>query len=91
MNSIFIPATRHRIPLKLAITGQAGSVKTHSAILLAKGLADGGKIAVADSENKSASLYADRFKFDVLNISPPFTETKYIRRSKRLLARVIGP
>jgi hypothetical protein len=78
MTSIFIPATRCRIPLKLAITGPAGSVKTHSAILLAKGLADGGKVAIGDTENKSASLYADRFKFDVLNISPPFTEAKFI-------------
>jgi hypothetical protein len=74
----FTKATRHQMFLKLAITGPPGSVKTYSAIRLAIGLANGGKIAVLDSENKSASLYADRFNFDVLDISPPFTESKYI-------------
>jgi hypothetical protein len=78
MSNKFNRATRHKVYLKLAITGPAGSVKTHSAILLARGLADGGKVAVADSENKSASVYSDRFKFDVLDISPPFTEQKFI-------------
>ena len=74
----FSQATRKRVFLKLAITGPTGSVKTYSANLLAAGLADGGKIAILDTENKSASLYADRFKFDVLDVSPPFTETKFI-------------
>src|SRR5271166_973059 len=73
-----MPATRHKIFLKLGLTGPTGSVKTFSANLMAAGLADGGKIAVLDTENKSASLYADRFKFDVLDVSPPFTETKFI-------------
>jgi hypothetical protein len=53
-------------------------VKTFSANLLAAGLADGGKIALLDTENKSASLYADLFKFDTLDVSPPFTESKFI-------------
>jgi hypothetical protein len=74
----FMPATRHRVFLKLGITGPTGSVKTFSANLMAAGLADGGRIAILDTENKSASLYADRFKFDVLDISPPFTESKFI-------------
>jgi hypothetical protein len=76
--SNFNKATRKRVFLKLAITGPTGSVKTYSANLLAAGLADGGKIAFLDTENKSASLYADRFEFDVLDILPPFTETKFI-------------
>jgi hypothetical protein len=74
----FNRATRHKMFLKLGITGPPGSAKTYSAIRLAIGLANGGKIAVLDSENKSASLYADRFNFDTLDISPPFTEAKYI-------------
>jgi AAA domain len=74
----FIKATRHKVPLKLAITGPSGSVKTYSANLLATGLANGDKVALLDTENKSAALYADRFNFDVLDISPPFTEAKFI-------------
>jgi len=79
MNS-FSKATRQRVYLKLAITGPAGSGKTHSSILLARGLAWGehGKIALADTENRSASLYAHRFEFDVMDIDQPFTETKFI-------------
>jgi hypothetical protein len=76
--SKFNRATRQKVFLKLAITGPAGSVKTFSALLLAIGLANGGKVALLDSENQSASVYADRFKFDTLNLSPPFTEQKFI-------------
>ena len=76
--SKFTRATRHKVFLKLAITGPAGSVKTVSALLLAIGLANGGKVALLDSENKSASVYSGRFKFDVLDVSPPFTEQKFI-------------
>jgi hypothetical protein len=77
--SKFQKATRHKVFLKLAITGPPGSVKTLSAILLAIGLANGGKIALVDSENKSASIYSDRYKFDVLDLSPPFSEEKFIQ------------
>jgi hypothetical protein len=76
--SKFTKATRRKMALKLAITGPAGSVKTYSANLLASGLSDGGKIALLDTENRSASLYADLFKFDVLDIAPPFTESKFV-------------
>jgi AAA domain len=76
--SKFNKAARQRVFLKLGLTGPTGSVKTFSANLLATGLANGGKIALLDTENKSASLYADRFSFDVLDISPPFTEGKFI-------------
>jgi hypothetical protein len=76
--SKFNRATRRKVFLKLAITGPAGSIKTLSALLLATGLAGGGKIAMIDTENKSAAVYSDRFTFYVLDISPPFTEQKFI-------------
>jgi len=47
-----------------------------SSLLMAMGL--GNKIAVIDTENNSASLYSTLCDFDVLNISPPFTEAKLI-------------
>lgn len=72
----FVRAERKKAKLKLAITGPSGSGKTMSALRLAKGL--GGKIALIDTENGSASLYADRFEFDSLELSPPFTTEKYI-------------
>lgn len=68
---MFAPAKKEEVPLKLAISGASGSGKTYSALRLARGLVGPtGRVAVVDTENKSASLYADRFKFDVCNVAP---------------------
>lgn len=75
--SIFKPAERKQVKLRLAFTGPSGSGKTYSALLVASGI--GKKIAVVDTENKSASLYADKFKFDTLEIEPPYTTDKYLK------------
>lgn len=74
MSNPFQKATRSQVFLKLAITGVTGSGKTYSALRLAKGLLDGTdkRIAFLDTENDSASLYSDKFDFDVIAISPPF-------------------
>lgn len=77
---MFQKASRKRIKLKLALTGPAGSGKTTSAIRLARGLAGpDGKVAVIDTENGSASLYSDRYDFDVCEITPPFEHQKFIQ------------
>lgn len=74
----FKRATRKRVKLKLAITGPTGAGKTYSALRLATGLADGKPIAFIDTENGSASLYSDRFAFDVMDMSAPFSHEKFI-------------
>lgn len=74
---MFKKAVRSQAKLKLAITGPSGSGKTFSALRLAKGM--GGRIAVVDTENGSASLYSDRFDFDALEMYPPFSTEKYIQ------------
>jgi hypothetical protein len=71
----FKPATRTAIKIKLAISGPSGSGKTMGALALAKGL--GKKIALIDTENGSASSYAGRQAFDVLELGPPFTSKRY--------------
>lgn len=76
---MFKKASRKRIKLKTAITGPAGSGKTTSSIRLARGLAGpDGKIALIDTENGSASLYSDRYDFDVCEIAPPFDHQKFV-------------
>ena len=76
---LFKKATREKVFLKLAITGPSGSGKTYSALRLARGLVGpSGKIALIDTENRSASLYADRFDFDSLEIAPPFDNEKFV-------------
>lgn len=75
--SLFKKAQKKKVKLKLALMGPSGSGKTMSALRLAKGL--GGKTAVIDTENGSASLYSDHFEFDVCELSPPFTTEKYMQ------------
>ncbi|HPG59480.1 MAG TPA: ATP-binding protein [Candidatus Wallbacteria bacterium] len=60
----------------MGISGAAGSGKTYSALKIAAGI--GGRIAVIDTERSSASLYSDRFDFDVLDMEPPYSPEKYI-------------
>jgi hypothetical protein len=76
----FKKAVRTQVKLKIAITGPSGAGKTMSGLLIAQGM--GKKIAVIDTENSSASLYADRFNFDTLCIYAPYTVQKYIDAMK---------
>jgi hypothetical protein len=71
-------AMRKQAKIKLALQGPSGSGKTYSALLLAAGLTEFSKIAVIDTENHSADLYAHLGDFNVLQLSKPFTPERYI-------------
>lgn len=71
-------AQRKQAKIKLALQGPSGSGKTYSALLLAAGLTNYSKIAVIDTENHSADLYAHLGDFNVLQLSKPFTPERYI-------------
>ncbi len=77
---MFKKAQRIQAKLKIGLSGPSGSGKTFSALRLANGISN--KIAVIDSERKSASLYSDRFDFDVVDLEPPYTTEKYIEAIK---------
>lgn len=63
---MFKKATREKSRLRAALVGPSGSGKTYTALALATSIADGGTIAVIDTERGSASKYAGRpFDFDV--------------------------
>ncbi len=72
---------RKRAKIKMALQGSAGSGKTYSSLLLANGLTNGNfsKIAVIDTENGSADLYAHLGAYNVLTLKPPFTPENYIK------------
>lgn len=72
--------------IKIALSGVAGAGKTMSALRMAVGLADGGKILLADTENASADLYAQHFDFDKVDIAPPFEHTDFIEAAKMAVA-----
>ena len=63
----FQKAEKRQAKLRLALIGPSGSGKTYTALAIAKGF--GGRIALIDTEHQSASLYADLFNFDTLQLS----------------------
>ena len=70
---------RKKAKIKLAIEGCSGSGKTYSSLLLASGITSWDKIAIIDSENGSADLYANLGNYNVLALETPFTPEKYIQ------------
>lgn len=77
---MFKKAEKKKQKLRLLIEGPSGAGKTLTSLILAKGL--GGKVAVLDTENGSASLYADMFEFDTVVLEPPYTPERYIETIK---------
>lgn len=71
---------RKKAKIKMALQAPSGAGKTMSAILLAKGLcnADLSRVAVIDTENGSADLYAHLGNYNVISLRPPFTAQQYV-------------
>lgn len=87
-------ATRQKAKIRLGLSGPSGSGKTASALLMAYGLTgDWSKIAVIDTENNSADLYANHTiesdggkfvigEFQVLPFEKPYSPERYIEALK---------
>jgi hypothetical protein len=85
----FKRAQRVQARLLLAMSGVSGSGKTMSSLRVAKGIVQAlidtgqiqggieGKIALIDTERRSASLYAHVAPFDTLELDPPYTVDRY--------------
>lgn len=72
-------ATRKQVKLKVGFSGASGFGKTYSALLMAYGVTgDWSKIAVIDTENGSADLYANLGEYNTLTLAPPFSPERYI-------------
>lgn len=71
---------RQKAKIKLAIQAPSGAGKTYSSLLIAKGLTDNdlSKVAIIDTENGSADLYAHLGEYNVLTLKPPYTPESYI-------------
>lgn len=77
-------AVREKTFTLTSIAGPSGSGKTYSALLYARGLVGPqGKIGFIDTENKRSRFYADvAGGFDVIDLDPPFTSSRYIQAIK---------
>lgn len=76
---MFQKATKTQSRLRLALCGPSGSGKTFTALNIAQHL--GNTVAVIDTEHGSASKYADRFDFDVCDLTDHHL-AKYIEAIK---------
>ena len=74
----FVKAEKRRAKLRLALDGPSGSGKTWTGLTTATALAGNGRVAVIDTEHGSASLYADRFDFDVMELNGNYDPAKYV-------------
>lgn len=76
-------AQRHQVKLRIGLSGPSGFGKTYSALLMAYGITnDWNKIALIDTENKSASLYSHLGDFNVLSLDEPFAPERYLEAIK---------
>lgn len=75
----FKKASKKQAKLRCALFGPSGAGKTYTALSIASGM--GSKIALIDTERGSASKYADRFEFDVIDLLDP-TIDNYIAAIK---------
>ena len=76
----FVPAEKSQLKARVMISGAAGSGKTMAALELASAL--GNRVAVIDTENGSAALYSDKYKFEMLNLQPPYPPEDFIQAIK---------
>lgn len=76
-------ATRQKAKIRLGLSAVSGGGKTFSAIKIAEGLCgDLSKVAIIDTENGSADLYAHLGPYQVLTLTAPFTPERYIEAIK---------
>lgn len=73
-------ATRTKAKIRLGLSAVSGGGKTYSAIKIAKGLSRGdlSKVAIIDTENGSADLYAHLGNYNVLTLQAPYTPERYV-------------
>jgi len=70
---------RKQAKIKMALQAPSGSGKTMGALLIAFGITnDWNKVAVIDTENGSADLYAHLGSYNVLSMKLPYSPESYI-------------
>lgn len=75
-------SSKQKVKIRLGFSAVAGGGKTYSALLVARGMTTWDKIAVIDTENNSADLYADLGDYNVLPLSSPYSPENYIKAIK---------
>ena len=82
MGFTFKPASRVQTPIIVGLAGPSKSGKTFSALRIAKGLANGGKIAMINTEGPRGHQYADVFEYEKCDLTEPFSTKRYTEAIK---------
>jgi hypothetical protein len=82
MSIEFREARRANVPLLILLAGGTASGKTESALRLATGIANGGRICVIDTEHGRALHKADDYRFDHAELDEPFAPERYAEALK---------
>lgn len=73
-------ASRSAAKVRIAISGNSGSGKTWSALLIAKGLVgDLSKVCIIDTESGRADLYAEMGEYSVIELRDDFHPNRYVQ------------
>lgn len=82
--NMFKKAERSQKKLRLAMAGVSGSGKTYSALRIATGISKeiGKPIAFIDTEHSAASIYANEFTFDKVDLTNETPISEYIKAIK---------
>ncbi|MGO3690540.1 MAG: AAA family ATPase [Psychroflexus halocasei] len=76
-------AKKSNIKLRIGLSGASGFGKTYSALLMAYGITQNwSKVAVIDTENNSANLYAGLGEFKTLSLNAPYSPERFIEAIK---------
>lgn len=82
----FRPAVREHTPLVIGLAGPTKSGKTNSAHRLAVGLAQGGPIAMINTEGAKGHQYSDTFEYLYVDVQAPYRPSNYTAALKAALA-----
>lgn len=74
------PGVRKAVGLIIGLVGPSSSGKTYSALRLASGIREvtGGEIDFIDTESGRALYYADKFRFNHVKLTEPFSPLDYL-------------
>lgn len=77
MSFTYRPAIREKTPCIIGLAGPSKSGKTYSALRLAVGIAQGGQIAMINTEGPRGHQYAEKFQYIAADMLEPFSMKRY--------------
>lgn len=78
----FTQAKKQQLKARLALDGPTGAGKTWTALSIASVLADGGKVAMIDTEKRSGLFYANKFDYEYEDFREPYEPHRLISMLK---------